>query len=48
MEKQTNLWIPLSQSYIQLFAMYFDIIEIIESPGAHQWSWYQQIFPFYI
>ena len=33
---------------IQLFAMHFDIIEIIENAGAHQWWWHQQNFPFYI
>ena len=47
-EKQTNLWIPLSHLYIQLFAIIFGIIEIMKSPGTHQWWWHQQDFPFFI
>ena len=47
-KENTNLWIPPSLSYTQLFAMHFDIIEIIESPGTHQWWLHQQSFIFYI
>ena len=46
MKKQTNLWIPLCQSYIQFFAMHFDIIEITESLTHINGDGTSRTFPF--